>query len=127
MQSKIHWTWKRITGTVLGVLGIGTLTSCYGVIEDEFDVYGTVTGSVDGTVQPIEGISVELQNLTYNTKETKTTRTNGYYEFTLLEEGDYQLTFTDVDGEENGSFKQKKEIISLTETLSLPVQLDNAD
>ena len=35
MRGKINWTWKKVTGTILGILGIGTLVSCYGMVEDD--------------------------------------------------------------------------------------------
>lgn len=37
MNTKLHWTWKKILGTLLGICGIGTLTSCYGMVENDDD------------------------------------------------------------------------------------------
>ncbi|MBQ5999021.1 MAG: hypothetical protein IJL70_06080 [Treponema sp.] len=37
MNTKLHWTWKKVLGLVLGICGIGTLTSCYGMVENDDD------------------------------------------------------------------------------------------
>lgn len=116
MKDKIHWTWKRIIGTILGILGIGTLTSCYGVPEDEFeyDIYGKVQGRIDGTTQPVKGIVVEAARNMSDDKHLTYTDSDGWFEFKDLYEGSYTVKFTDTDGAENGSFKQKIEHLSLT-------------
>lgn len=126
MKDKIHWTWKRILGTIFGILGIGTLTSCYGVVEDEFeyDVYGKVQGKIDGTTQPVKGIIVEVSRTTSDEKQLTYTDSDGWFEFRDLYEGSYIVKFTDTDGAENGSFKQKTERVALKsdynfETLTL--------
>ena len=111
MKDKIHWTWKKIVGTVLGILGIGTLTSCYGVYEDEtgFDVYGNVFGNVNGTQVVIPDIVVQISNNSSDFKDIITTDSAGFYAFRELEEGDYTLRFSDTDGAKNhGKFAQKE-------------------
>ena len=126
MRERINWTWKRIVGTILGVFGIGTLTSCYGVYEDEFDIYGNVKGKVDGTEKTIEGIEVSLYKRSDSSKinDTKTDK-DGYYNFLALEDASYKLVFKDVDGEKNGSFKQKEVDIEYGGNFS--VTLENAE
>ncbi|MBQ9207047.1 MAG: radical SAM-associated putative lipoprotein [Treponema sp.] len=128
MRDKINWTWKRIVGTVLGILGIGTLTSCYGVYEEnEFDVYGTVKGNINGTEQAIKGIPVVLYRGS-DAKDSKVTDSDGWYEFRDLTEGSYTLRFTDIDGEENGSFKQKDVAVTLNfDDRNENVTLENAE
>ncbi|MBQ5999483.1 MAG: hypothetical protein IJL70_08445 [Treponema sp.] len=37
MSTKLHWTWKKILGLLFGICGIGTLTSCYGMVENDDD------------------------------------------------------------------------------------------
>lgn len=116
MKDRIHWTWKRIVGTILGILGIGTLTSCYGVYEEYayYDIYGNVKGAVNGTEQPLKGISVVLYEGNDATKSTLTD-TDGWYEFHDLRMGSYKLRFTDIDGKENGgNFKAKDYDIALS-------------
>ena len=128
MREKINWTWKRIVGTILGILGIGTLTSCYGVPEDEFyyDIYGKVTGNINGTEKPIEDICVELYK---NGKFNKAIHTDsdGWYEFRELEGTTYMVRFSDTDGAENGSFKTKVIDITLTDDFHKNITLENAD
>lgn len=38
-MKKITWNWKKIVTIILGTLGIGTLTSCYGmpIGPDDYD------------------------------------------------------------------------------------------
>lgn len=119
MKDKLHWTWKKITGTALGILGIGTLTSCYGVIEDTeyFDLHGKITGSTNGTTLPVEGIEVALRGKSdiYESEEALSTSSNKDGEFNLYDvtAGTYTLTFIDVDGEKNGSFKSSSKSIKV--------------
>ena len=133
MRDKINWTWKRILGTIFGVLGIGTLTSCYGVYEDDFtddydknyhDIYGVVTGKIDGESKPIKDIVVTLVKKETDKETSEVTRSSpsfdstsetGSFHFYRRGEGTYELTFNDIDGEENGSFTQKKKEIKVSE------------
>lgn len=128
MEGGIRWTWQKIAGTILGVLGIGTLTSCYGMPENTYTIRGTVKGKIDGVTMPIEGI------------EVKVTDSDGYYgrehtdssgNFTLEGEfeGTYEISLTDVDGTENGSFKEKKiENVLLQDDKDLgEITLENSD
>lgn len=108
MKDKIHWTTKRILGTVFGILGIGTLTSCYGCIDPEmsYDIYGKVDGKIDGTRQGIKELSVFLYR---DGKAYKTTFTDndGYFEFRNLSDDNYKVRITDVDGDKNGKFNSR--------------------
>lgn len=123
MKDKIHWTWKKILGTVLGILGIGTLTSCYGMPEDGFyDIFGTVQGKINGTLQAIPGIQVEVKDsegYKYNDK----TDSKGKFSIRDVFEGNCTITFTDVDGEENGSFAGIEYKLPLTEDWKKTVEL----
>lgn len=131
MKDKIHWTWKRIVGTVLGILGIGTLTSCYGVIEDEleYEIYGNVKGNINGTEQPVKNIVVQLYNDgSSESKDVTTTDSDGWYEFRGLAEGTYTLKFSDTDGDANGgSFAQKEHSVTLKDDFNYSPTLDNAN
>ena len=126
MKDKIHWTWKKILGTILGILGIGTLTSCYGMPEDGFYTYScTVKGKINGTEQPIEGILVNVKDSEgYEYKDK--TNSEGKISLSDIFEGKCTITFTDVDGAENGSFAEKTSNISLTYDLNETVTLENA-
>ena len=118
MRGRINWTFKRIIGTIFGILGIGTLTSCYGVAEDDeySSVHGTVRGKIDGNEQPIEGIEVALRGTNiYGDSVARSSSTNRYGNYYLfdIDEGKYSLNFIDVDGSENGSFKSTKKEIEI--------------
>ncbi|MBR1403032.1 MAG: radical SAM-associated putative lipoprotein [Treponema sp.] len=119
MRDTIHWTWKRIIGTIFGILGIGTLTSCYGVPEDieYYDIGGKVKGKIDGTEQPIKGIEVALRGVssTYGSDVSRSSATNrnGEFSFSDLTSGTYTVTYIDVDGTDNGSFKTASKQIEL--------------
>lgn len=112
----ITWTWKKVLGLILGFLGIGTLTSCYGMPDDFYgdlkrpsiDVYinGIVKGDIDGDGQtePVPGISVETSR-----SKTETTN-NGSFEIltSYYEDSGYDyIYFSDIDAEENGFFESK--------------------
>ena len=136
-KGKINWTWKKIVGTVLGILGIGTITSCYGMPEDDYDfsIYGHVNGKINGTETAIPDIVVELYGEVdsdsdeYTTKVDliKKTDASGNFYFYDLEEGTYTLRLTDTDGDTNGSFKQHMRTVTLSKDLDLTIKLDSAE
>lgn len=114
-KSKINWTWKKVCASALTILGIGTLTSCYGVIENYSGISGTVTGNTDQDAG-IEGIKVDLYK-DGNLISSDYTDIRGRF-FLDFEEGitgDAVLKFSDVDGELNGSWKDSELDISLDE------------
>ena len=118
----IKKTFKKIAYAVLCALGVGTLTSCYGMPNgmpygSPYTVYGTVTS--DGTTG-IEGIEVTI---TYGSKtQTSKTGKNGSYYFSYIFDSDdlisgidCTLNFKDVDGETNGSFPNQEAFITFHE------------
>ena len=118
----IKKTFKKIAYAVLCPVGVGTLTSCYGMPNGmsygcSCTVYGNVTS--DGT-NGIEGIEVTI---TYGSKtQTKKTTKDGsyyfYYSFDsddLISGIDCTLNFKDVDGETNGSFPNQEAFITFHE------------
>ena len=119
----IKKTFKKIAYAVLCALGVGTLTSCYGMPNGgmpygpPYTVYGTVTS--DGTTG-IEGIEVTI---TYGSKtQTSKTSKDGSYYFSdvfdsddLISGIDCTLNFKDVDGETNGSFSNKEAVFTFHE------------
>lgn len=109
MKKKLRRNWKQITGAILCVLLFTTLVSCYVTVENDrkYDIYGDVKGKIDGTEQTIEGIAVALYK-TGGSKKITLTDSNGWYEFRDLQKGTYTITYTDIDGDKNGSFNQKE-------------------
>lgn len=114
IMKKITWTWKKVVSIILGLLGIGTLTSCYGMpIQDPYYnpegvnvvFKGIVKGDIDGDgeTEPVPGIKI-LSNYSKTLSNT-----NGKFEILAYFPDDGEpcyLYFTDVDGEKNGAFKQ---------------------
>lgn len=105
----ITWTWQKITGLILGLFGIGTLTSCYGVVPyyEPVDISGVIMGDIDGDgqMEPVPGISVETNVL------TTTTTAEGVFHLNYDANEEHYLKISDIDGKENGSFKSKDCII----------------
>lgn len=125
-MEKLTWTWKKIVAVIAGILGIGTITSCYGMPVDGYysdptpeNLLGTVKGDIDGDSDtkptPIEGIKVSAV-LTYNNEVIDQTYTDINGEFNLhlgtsYYTDDVILHFEDVDGAEHGAFSSKKDHI----------------
>ena len=133
---------------------MGTLGSCivaYGMPEPyvnpcmygtlvNYDISGTVSGDIDGdgNVEPVKDIKVTLTCTdTQNKKTTQETQTdeNGKYSITVSEgygwgeeaKYSYKVTFDDVDGEENGSFKSKTIDAGTSESSGLEKSVDLGD
>lgn len=116
---------KRLFWLILGIIGIATLVSCNVTFEgySTYDIYGNVTGKINGTEQQaIEGIVVALYKTGGSTKITLTD-SKGWYEFRDLEKGTYTLTYNDIDGDKNGAFYQKELAIVLTGDFAEPITL----
>ncbi len=137
---KLKCNWKKVVTSVFAVLGVGTLTSCYGVIDPSSvpGVAGTVTSAKtteenEGT--PIEGIKITMQTPDGTVLGTTTTESDGSYYFELSTEGysdsgkQYTLIFEDVDGKANGSFKKKIDTVTidLYQTVLKNVELEEAE
>ncbi len=106
---------KKIAYTVLTALGIGMLTSCYGMPTraysiDYFSLHGKVTA--EGTNKEIPGIKVTVN---YGGEiKTYITDSSGNYFFDLYFDSedfpggiDVTITLTDIDGETNGTYSTK--------------------
>ena len=117
VADKITWTWKKFITLVLGILGIGTLTSCYGC-PDYFEQYcsGTVRGSFkdSGTTEPVKDIKVELLS-EGALLDTTCTDEDGFFGVGADSSctGEAELIFRDIDGKQNGSWKLQKRKIQL--------------
>ena len=118
-MKKLTWTWKKIVTLICGALGIGTLVSCYGVVNPTQDVYslsGTVVDEEGMTIPGIKVSAVSLQSWEQEDKpnddsyygSTKS-RDDGTYYLSWEEAGAYpaHIYVEDVDGDENGSFKNQ--------------------
>lgn len=129
---KITWTWKKILTLICGFLGIGTLVSCYGMpFDPEFypldelidNVSGTIFGDIDkdSNLDRVPGIKITATTINNDEECISYSDKDGNFKIQFAGEyknGQVNLLFEDVDGEENGSFK------SLNITAK---QLDNGD
>ena len=82
---------KKSLVTLFGILGIGTLTACYGVVvnyDGEF-----IEGCVRFENTAVEGITVSVYDGDELVKST-TTDKDGYYSL-YLREGNYRIVFED--------------------------------
>ncbi|MBB5217785.1 hypothetical protein DYE49_08460 [Treponema rectale] len=114
--NKITWTWKKISASILAVLGIGTLTSCYGVVESYNTVYGKVSGDSDGdgVNEPVGGIKIDFVSDNETVASSYSSMDGEYYidiDDSFSSKG--KLVFTDVDGEKNGKWKTLEKEINL--------------
>ena len=102
----------------LGVTAVSLIfQACYGPLMPDYPVmYGMppdykeelyVRGQVKSkkTGKPIAGISIWIKDVTIN--YTYSTYDEGKFSFYLPKQDNYTIIFTDVDGDENGSFKQR--------------------
>lgn len=112
----ITLTWKKIIGVIAGLLGIGTLTSCYGMPIS--DPYHTPDGSTnvifEGIVTDENGNAIPGIKVTSNYSTTKS-KDNGYFQvlaYFPIDENSTTISFIDIDGEENGSFATKEVVNS---------------
>ena len=122
--TQIKWTWQKIVTSVLTVLGIGTLTACYGVMPGYSGVYGRVTTGADededGEKDGIQGIKVQLVRGSEILDGT-TSGTDGSFDLNsdTISEVECELIFTDIDGEENGRWKSKRETVKTSQIYSI--------
>lgn len=104
---------RRTITSLLSVLGIGTLTACYGVLPGCFYYDGRVTSGVDsdgdGEKDGIKGIKVELSQNGHVIESTETDCEGNFFipvgEYEINWDEKCTISFTDVDGEANGKWK----------------------
>ena len=124
-MKKITWTWKKIVTLICGALGIGTLVSCYGVVNISEDIYslsGTIVNEEGKTIPGIRVSAILLKtrgeydepddldypdDFDYN--GSTTSDDDGTYYLSWEAYGEYtaHIYAEDVDGDENGSFKNQ--------------------
>ena len=71
-------------------------------------VYGDIKG--DGTKSPLKDVKVRIVG---KNSSTLTTGSDGKFGISFWNAGEYEFTFEDGDGAENGSFKTKTKKIAL--------------
>lgn len=131
-MEKITWTWKKIVSTVLGILGIGTLTSCYGVVpyRDSKLITGRIMGDIDGdnVTEPVPNISVSISAGDYSSY-TFETNDEGVFYLDLQSPsgavGQVKFAARDEDGDENGSFKTYTDTIIINEDSDQIIDLND--
>ncbi len=115
----IHWSFKKIITSLMTVMGVGTLTSCYGMPAHYGTpaVFGYVSSSENYEKDGIKGIKVTVKDGD-TVIGTAITDKDGYYSIDLpgtwyCESDSYTLEACDIDGSENGSYKSfTKEIFT---------------
>ena len=109
-MSKFGQKRDKIVAGILSVLGIGTLTSCYGMMpprEGLRYIEGNVLGMVDGNeTAPLSNILVtDLKS-----GESCLTDSNGHYQIMSWDKNikNINILLEDIDSTENGRFKSKE-------------------
>lgn len=129
--NRINWTWKKISASILAVLGIGTLTSCYGVVESYNTVYGKVSGDSDGDGinEPVSGIKVEFISGNETIASSFSSKDDDYcFDIDDSYGSEGKVVFTDVDGAENGTWNStEKEIKFSSDVYRLDVTLESGE
>lgn len=114
-MKKIKAGLKKIIAILCNFLGLGLITGCDDLVKSFAAMYGCppyvagqVTGDIDGdgTPEPVEGIKVTVIS-EQDEDVSDTTDEEGRYSLSHGK-GTFTVTFEDIDGEENGSFKTKK-------------------
>lgn len=109
-MKKITFNKNKILASALSILGIGTLTACYGMPAPSESIHyidGNVLGDIDGSgnLKPIQNIKVTDTS----TGESVYTDSVGHYQLmTWISDNhstsNIKINFEDVDGPKNGSF-----------------------
>jgi len=125
----IHWNFSKIATSVLAVLGIGTLTSCYGMAPNYAGIQGNVTTTKDsdgnGENDPVQGISVRVIDSDGREIDKSTTNESGnYYLSTSAQDSEVTVVFEDADG----AFKTQSKKINLADMSNeLNAELEDSD
>ncbi len=115
-MKKIKWNLKKTGVTLLGILGIGTLTSCYGMPPNPSSSF--IEGKIkSGSEASIPGIEVSLFDKDGLLVSETISDKDGNYAICIFSDGKYILKFKDIDGIENGKYK----------TLETSVNVENVD
>ena len=124
-MTKIKTTAKKVLFKILSYLGIpaffsflgcnlfnqpGSYVCEYGMPTNYFNFDGVVLGDIDG-----DGIEEKIPDIQITVKDSEIsekTNQDGQFSFRIIDNDYtnqfvYEVTFSDVDGEENGSFEDK--------------------
>ena len=120
---------RKLLRNIYRGLGVSALAllfqACYGMGPDGYDdctIRGRVLSKTGNA--PIPGIKVSVKDLDHQCK----TDGNGYFYIYVPDQPEYKIKFEDVDGSENGLFKQHKMKIALENlSSSLEIYLEEAD
>ncbi|GHV89166.1 hypothetical protein AGMMS50267_15260 [Spirochaetia bacterium] len=127
-MKKVALNWRRIMRKVYTGLGLGAAAlvfeACYGpFMVADMTITGVVTSEKTG--DPIEGIQVLLDK---NSQQEITDSTGQFWLPVPPGLGEYTLTFKDIDGEANGVYVSKTEVVDLTGGNSpLEIKLTDAE
>jgi len=134
---------RRVLRAVYRGLGVTAISlvfqACYGPVMDYHVMYGPPPSPVEElnirgyvkskkTGERISGISIWIKDVTIDYNYS--TFNNGEFSFYLPKQNNYTIVFTDVDGDEKGSFKQHTIILTRKEIEALDkliIELEEAD
>lgn len=126
----------RIIATILGFFGISnTFTACYGVVPNwdyglvEGEVVGDING--DGENEAVPGIQVSLiDENSGDVLSEEVTDADGFFRLQYdadVPGGKRFLELKDIDGEENGKFKNKKQETEVFSYYSIVLERDDSE
>ena len=123
---------RRIFRKIIGGISLGSalfvFQACYGIPNDEIGL--TVKGIVtsESSKEPIMGIKVEL-DIEEQSPQYTYTDVNGYFGFYLPRISQTNLSFTDVDSIENGSYVRKDTLVELPKygVIHLDIELQEVE
>ena len=129
MKQSIKSRLKRAAMYLLGFSATPMLTACYGLgyYDEDIDpspfedIYGVVYGS--DTDAPIPGIKVSIPTFGIST----TTDKDGKYLFKQGFETSLRVHFEDIDGAENGSYRNNSTIVTSTDHINTNITLQKVD
>lgn len=110
-MTKIKSGFLKIVALVCNFFGFGLITGCDGFVPGAPAMYGVppsiagyVKGDIDGDgkSEPVKGIKITS---TTDSNVDEVTSDDGYYCIRPGKKEKYIITFEDVDGDANGSFK----------------------
>lgn len=111
-MKKVSNLYKKIIQSILALIGIGTLTACYGSPPPAGFVEGRIQYKTpEGKTQPVENIEVSFSTTGETYGQTFTDSAGSFLIPSMSYAQDpVTITCTDIDGEENGGVFNTKKI-----------------